>query len=70
MPYLGLAARLFPALGTFVGFLTGKVQSNPKKGDAALALGAAATAFGLSPETRSVIARVLTYIAQAVQSTV
>ena len=70
MAYLGLASRLLPMLGTFVGFLTGKVNGNPKKSDALLALGTAASAFGLSPETRSAIAKVLTYIAQAIQMTV
>lgn len=70
MPYIGIAARLLPLLGKFTGFLTGKVKANPKSGDAALALGAAASAFGLSPETRSLIGKMLVYIGQAIQATV
>ena len=68
--YIGIAARLLPLFGKFAGFLTGKVQANPKSGDALLALGTAASAFGLSPETRSMIGKVLVYIGQAIQATV
>lgn len=49
MNYIGLASRLLPFVGQFANFLTGKVKANPKTGDAALALGAAASAFGFNP---------------------
>ena len=70
MPYIGLASRLLPLASGLVGFLTGKAKTNPKTGDALLALGSAASAFGLSPETRTIIGKVLIYIGQALQATV
>lgn len=70
MSYIGLASRLLPLLGTFVGFLSNKAKASPKGGDAALAIGAAATAFGVSPETRAMIGKVLVYLGQALQATV
>ena len=69
-PYIGIASRLLPLIGRFAGFLSGKVAANPKSGDAALALGAAATAFGVSPETRVMIGKALTFLGQALQATV
>ena len=70
MPYIGLASRLLPLAGNLFSFLTGKAKANPKTGDALLALGSAASAFGLSPETRAAIGKVLIYVGQVLQATV
>lgn len=69
-PYVGIASRLLPLVGTLVGMLANKAKGNPKTGDAALAIGAAATTFGLSPEMRAMAGKALVFIGQALQATV
>ena len=69
MPYIGIAARFLPLVGRLAGFLTDKAKANPKSGDAALLLGSAATAFGLSPETRAMFGEALVFVGQALLAT-
>ena len=68
MQYIGIASRLLPLVGRFFGFVTDKAKANPKTGDTALALAAAASVFGFSPETRVMIGKVLVYVGQALQA--
>lgn len=70
MLYSGVISKILPYAKTVLGWTAKKAKDSPKSTDALAALGALASAFGMSPDIRLMASNVLMYVAKILSSTV